>query len=127
MADPAAKILVTDDDDDARRLLATILRGAGFEVKEASSGEEALDIIGKETFDLVILDRSMPGMSGLDVLRTMKERKIKLRTLMLSAYGEEDLWAEAFKLGALDYLLKPYSPKHVLAEIRKNLDKEIPK
>jgi len=127
MADPAAKILVTDDDDDARRLLAAILRGAGFDVREAPSGEDALEIIAKETFDLVILDRSMPGMSGLDVLRALKDKKIKVRALMLSAYGEEDLWAEAFKLGAMDYLLKPYSPKHVLGEIRKNLAKEMPK
>lgn len=120
------KVLVVDDDNDARRLLAAILKGAGFDVAEAPSGEEGLDLIRAQKYDLVLLDRSMPGMSGLDVLRVMKEEGIRLRTLMISAYGEEELWAEAFKLGALDYLLKPYSPNHVLGEIKKALAREFP-
>jgi len=124
---PVPKILVTDDDDDARRLLATILRGAGFEVREVPSGEAALKVLGEEPFDLLVLDRSMPGLSGLDVLRELKERRIKVKTLMISGYGEEELWAEAFALGALDYLLKPYSPNHVLSEIKKTLAKEVPR
>jgi DNA-binding response OmpR family regulator len=127
MTTPVPKILVTDDDDDARRLLAAILRGAGFEVREAPSGEEALKVLGEGPFDLLVLDRSMPGLSGLDVLRALKERHVKIKTLIISAYGEEELWAEAFALGALDYLLKPYSPNHVLGEIKKTLAKEIPK
>ncbi len=115
------KILVVDDDKNARAVLRDILIANAYDVMEAGDGQEALGIVHRDSVDLIITDRSMPGLDGLALLRALREEKRGLPVLMISAYGEERLWAEAIGLGAKDYILKPFDPDSVLKEVRKYL------
>jgi CheY-like chemotaxis protein len=115
------KILIVDDDPTMRSLLREILTGRRYDVVEAQDGQEALDKIHKETIDLLITDRAMPGMGGLDLLRALREEKREIPALLISAYGDEELWASAIGLGAEDYLLKPFSTESVMRVVKRKL------
>lgn len=114
-------ILVVDDDPNARSVLKDMLAAEGYNVLEAMDGIEALAVLGRETVHLVITDRTMPGMDGLVLLKKLQEKKVTLPILMISAYGEEKLWSEAIRLGALDYIMKPFNIHQVLRLIKKHL------
>lgn len=115
----ANRILIADDEKGDNSLISDILSEAGYEVVAVSTGSEALQqLLGRE-FDLFIVDRVMPGMGGIELLNKMREQNIALPTLMISAYGEEKLWAQAIKLGAADYILKPYKASDVLNAVKK--------
>lgn len=117
----ANRILIADDEKGDNSLISDILSEAGYEVVAVSTGSEALQqLLGRE-FDLFIVDRVMPGMGGIELLYKMREQNIALPTLMISAYGEEKLWAQAIKLGATDYILKPYKASDVLNAVKKAL------
>ncbi len=115
------RILVVDDDVAMRTLLREILTGKLYEVIEAADGQQALDLIHKEPFDLMITDRSMPALGGLELLQMLRQEKIDIPALVVSAYGDEDMWAKAIGLGAEDYLLKPFTSDSVLSVVRKKL------
>jgi len=108
------KILVVDDDKTARILLADVLKAEGFEVVEAEDGREALKMIQSQSIDLVMTDRSMPGMDGLALLKVLTERYSSIPVVIISAYGEEKLWGEALQLGAKEYLVKPFKAQEIL-------------
>jgi DNA-binding response OmpR family regulator len=114
-------ILVVDDDDAARAILRDMLTDAGYDVVEAADGVIALGIMEKRTVDLMITDRSMPGLGGLELMGKLKEKKKLVPTLMVSAYGEESFWGTAIGLGAVDYLLKPFKAEDVLKIVEKSL------
>jgi CheY-like chemotaxis protein len=114
-------ILVADDEAASRSLLREILQEAGYNVLEAVDGQEALELIEKKSPDLLITDRSMPRLGGLELLAKLREKKQTLPVLMLSAYGEESFWGQAIGLGAVDYLLKPFKTEDVLSLVRKSL------
>ena len=119
---PAAKkILVVDDDVKIRSLLREILSVLPHQVLEAEDGQQALEIIHQETIDLIITDRSMQRMDGLELLKKLHEEKSTIPTLMISAYGDEDLWASAVGLGAEDYILKPFSSESVMKIVKRKL------
>jgi DNA-binding NtrC family response regulator len=119
---PAAKkILVVDDDVKIRSLLREILSVLPHQVLEAEDGQQALEIIHQETIDLIITDRSMQRMDGLELLKKLHEEKATIPTLMISAYGDEDLWASAVGLGAEDYILKPFSSESVMKIVKRKL------
>jgi YesN/AraC family two-component response regulator len=115
------KILIVDDDVRIRALLKEILSSGPYEVIEAQNGKEGLERVHKEHIDLIITDRSMPVLDGLGLLKALKEEKRQIPTLMISAYGDEDVWAEAIGLGAEDYVLKPFSTESVMKVVEKNL------
>jgi CheY-like chemotaxis protein len=115
------KILIVDDDSQIRTLLKEILRGRRYAVVEAQDGRQALDIVHRESIDLIITDRSMPNMDGLELLKQLREENRQIPTLIISAYGEESLWAEAIALGAEDYILKPFSSESVLKVVKRKL------
>lgn len=121
MAKLKPSILVVDDDPSSRSLLREILQQDGYLVLEADDGELALEFLGRSAIDLVITDRSMPRLGGLELLAKMREQKKKIPVLMLSAYGEEAFWSKAIGLGAIDYLLKPFNADEVLKIVRKAL------
>lgn len=121
MAKLKQSILVVDDDPASRSLLREILQQDGYLVLEADDGELALEFLGRSAIDLVITDRSMPRLGGLELLAKMREQKKKIPVLMLSAYGEETFWSQAIGLGAVDYLLKPFKADEVLKIVRKTL------
>lgn len=115
------RILVVDDDHMSRTLLRDILVPEGYQVREADDGELALEFLGRESFDLMILDRAMPRLGGLELLQALQKKKMTLPVLMISAYGEEALWGKAISLGAQDYLVKPFDGETVLNAVKKCL------
>jgi CheY-like chemotaxis protein len=117
-------ILVVDDDPTGRALLREILVEDGYAVLEAEDGEFALELIETKPVDLVITDRSMPRMDGLELLAKLKENEKTIPSLVISAYGEEALWGQAIGLGAVDYLLKPFKAEDVLKIVSKALGKK---
>ena len=102
------KILVIDDEQNIRKMLARVLSPEGFIVKGAENGLEALKRLQEENYSLVLLDLKMPGLNGIDTLKKIKECDINLPTIMMSAYGSIMEAVEAMKLGALDYVIKPF-------------------
>ncbi len=104
----AYSILVLDDEALTLRTISRALRDEGYEVSVAMSGEEALKIFGEEKPDLVLADVVLPGMDGIEVLRNVKRQNPATIVIMMSAYHMVDRAVEAMKLGAYDYLIKPF-------------------
>ena len=106
----SAKILIVDDELIMRESLAGWLERDGHEVEKTASGEEALKILKESRFDILLVDIKMEGMSGLDVLKQVKESDPDVEIVMITAYGSIATAIEAMKNGAYDYLLKPFEP-----------------
>ncbi len=106
-------VLVVDDEMNIRRTISRSLKNADCQVETAVNGEEALAIIEAHVPDVVLLDMRMPGMSGLDLLKELSERKIQTKIVIITAYGTVENAVEAMKLGAVDFLQKPFTPKDI--------------
>ncbi len=105
-----ARILIVDDESNIRFTVRLALQHVGYDVDTASDGLEALDKFGVgDNFDLVLLDQRMPGMEGLEVLRLMRLRDSRAKIIMATAFGTIDLAVEAMKLGAVDFIRKPFT------------------
>ena len=115
------KILLVDDDIKIRALLREILDVLPYDVVEAADGKEALERLALQPVDLIITDRSMPHMDGLEFLKNLRQTDKTVPVLMMSAYGDEELWGEAVELGVEDYLLKPFDPDSVLKIVKGKL------
>ena len=102
------KILVIDDEQNIRKMLTRVLSPEGFIVKEANNGLEALKRLREENYSLVLLDLKMPILNGIETLKKIKDNDSNLPVIMMSAYGSISEAVEAMKLGALDYLVKPF-------------------
>ena len=102
------KILVIDDEQNIRKMLTRVLSPEGFMVKEANNGLEALKRLQEENYSLVLLDLKMPGLNGIETLKEIRQNDLNLPVIMMSAYGSIPEAVEAMKLGALDYLIKPF-------------------
>jgi len=114
-----AKILIVDDETIMRESLAGWLERDGHAVQTARSGEEALKKCRENRFDILLLDIKMEGMSGLEVLRRVKESDADLAVVMITAYGSIATAIEAMKNGAFDYMLKPFDPNELGVLIEK--------
>lgn len=117
------KILYTDDDASIRAAVRGEITGAGYELDEADDGAEAIQKLGKKDYDLLLLDINMPGKSGLDVLKFIKERNLSCRIIMLSGRLGFSVATETLKLGADEYVTKPFSVEFLLMTIRNVLEK----
>lgn len=104
----AVRVLYAEDDEGSRELVSSTLRDAGYMVDAASDGGGALALLEKESYDLVLLDIRMPGMSGIEVLRHIRRRNLQPRVIMLTAVDELSVAIECVKQGASDYLTKPF-------------------
>lgn len=102
------KILVVDDERGPRDLLETALSEKGFSVKVAKSGKQALQLIDAQSYDLVLSDLKMPDMSGLDLLRKIRERSPETLVILITGYATLDSAIDAIREGAYDYLTKPF-------------------
>src|SRR5512138_1775804 len=111
------KILCADDDRDLLALIAFTLSQAGYLVISCGDGNHAIRSFEEESPDLVILDINMPGASGFDVCRAVRE-KSRTPVMMLTVRGEEEDLVKALELGADDYLTKPFSPRTLLARVK---------
>ncbi|MBI1821243.1 MAG: sigma-54-dependent Fis family transcriptional regulator [Nitrospirae bacterium] len=116
------RILVVDDEVNMRALFEKILGKEGYEVETASTGEEAIQRLEKETFDLIISDLKMPGIDGSQVLKKAKEISPEIPFILLTAFGTIDSAVAAMKEGAFDYLTKPVNNDEVKLVIKKALD-----
>ena len=109
----AKKLMIVDDDAEMRTLLAEYFRRLGFEVTEKENGPAALQAVSSDKFDCFILDVAMPEMSGIDLLKKMRERGITTPALFLTAHDLLDDKVAGFEAGADDYLAKPFSPREL--------------
>jgi DNA-binding response OmpR family regulator len=109
----AKRILIVDDDVEMRTLLAEYFRRLGFEVAEKESAAAALPLANAERFDCFIFDVAMPGMTGLELLRKLRERGVHTPALFLTAHDQLDDKVAGFEAGADDYLAKPFSPREL--------------
>ncbi|BFH75165.1 response regulator transcription factor [Thermus thermophilus] len=110
------KVLLADDDPALLEVLGAYLRGAGFEVLQAEDGERALELYPRA--DLIILDLMLPKLDGFRVLAEVRRERPELPILMLTARGEEEERVKGLELGADDYVVKPFSPKEVVARVK---------
>ncbi len=113
-----ARILIVDDEPIVREAIHDWLVDAGYGVTTARTGEEALEIVARQDFDLVILDVRLPGKTGIRSLQEMKETKPGIKAIIITAYASPELRTEAMKLGAIDYLSKPIAPDQLEGRIR---------
>ena len=116
------RILIVDDEPFNLDLLAQEVRDLGFDVERARDGAEALARTEAYRPDLILLDYMMPGMSGLDVLQEVRRREWDVPVIMVTAHGSIDVAVQAMKLGATDFIEKPFAPDHIALIIRKALD-----
>jgi DNA-binding response OmpR family regulator len=110
-------VLLVDDDRELCRMLAEYLAPEGFKLSTVHDGDEALYLLGRHHFDLIVLDVMLPRMGGLDVLRSLRQ-KLTTPVLMLTARGEEVDRVVGLELGADDYLPKPFNPRELVARMR---------
>ena len=103
-----SRVLVVDDEESIREFLEIMLRKEGYEVTCAEDGQKALDIIKKKSFDLVISDLQMPNMTGIELLKNVKDQYPDMLFMMITAFGTTETAVEAMKLGAYDYITKPF-------------------
>jgi two-component system response regulator PilR (NtrC family) len=118
-----SRILVVDDEGSMRQLLEIALGKEGYQVESAPSGERAGELFGKSQFDLVISDIRMPDMSGVEVLRRIRETSPATPVIMITAYASTDTAVEALRLGAYDYITKPFKLEELKVTIKNALEK----
>jgi two-component system response regulator ResD len=114
----APNLLVVDDEQHIRELCRIYLEKAGYSIIEAGSGAQALELLQRHTIDLVVLDIMLPEVDGWQVLKAIRQRDVWLPVVMLTAVGEEENRIEGLEAGADDYLIKPFSPRELVARVR---------
>ena len=117
-----SNILIIDDDDQLRKSFVKLLGEEGYSVESAASGEAALELVHKKVPDLVVLDMRLPGMNGFETFQSIHEIEPKLPVIIMTAYGTTETAIEATKMGAFDYVLKPFDIPDMLKVIEQGLE-----
>jgi two-component system response regulator AtoC len=120
----AKRILIIEDEANMRHMLEVLLRRSGYEVKTTADGQEALEAIEGEAFRFILCDIKMPRMDGMAFLESAADRLRDSTVIMMSAYGTMDTAIEAMKLGAYDYISKPFKTDEVLLALKKAEERE---
>ncbi|MET0391405.1 MAG: sigma-54 dependent transcriptional regulator [Polyangiales bacterium] len=115
----ARRVLVVDDEENIRLFLHTLLDKKGYAVRTAGTGEQALQLAAEAPADFVLADVKMPGMSGIELCRQLRERWPELTVIVMSAYGSVEVALEAVRVGAYDYVAKPFKQDEVLFALAK--------
>ncbi|UCG77973.1 MAG: sigma-54-dependent Fis family transcriptional regulator [Nitrospirota bacterium] len=118
------RILIVEDERNMNEVLKMLLEGEGYEVASAYDGNEGIDILNKDIFDLVITDINMPGIDGFGVLKTVKEISPDTIVVMITAFGTTERAIEAMKLGAYDYIDKPFKIDEIRLIVKKALERK---
>jgi two-component system response regulator PilR (NtrC family) len=118
-----SRILIVDDEQSMRDFLSIMLKKEGYDVVTAENGGGALKAIHAEIFDLVITDVKMAGIDGIEVLKTVKEVSPETVAIMITAFATAETAVEAMKLGAYDYITKPFKVDEIKLVIQKALEK----
>jgi len=117
-------ILVVDDDEALRRLCTRVLAARGYEVHTAADGEEAVRKVQSHAYRVVLLDLMMPGMDGIECLKQMKARGCRADVVMVTGYGNVPTAVEAMKVGARDFIEKPFKPQDLHAMLEDILQRQ---
>ena len=112
-----ARILLVDDEVVLANNMARLLENRGYRVAAVNSGERALDLLAERVFDIVVLDLKMPGMGGLATLREIRRAEYGCSVLILTGHGSVDSACDAMRMGAYDYLTKPYEIGDLVGKI----------
>jgi DNA-binding NtrC family response regulator len=102
------RILAIDDESNIRRLLTNELEREGFRVATAATGEQGLELVERECFDLALVDLKLPGMSGIDVIRRIRRMHLPVDAIVITGHGDIDMAVQSMKMGALDFIIKPF-------------------
>jgi two-component system, NtrC family, response regulator HydG len=114
---PAGNILIIDDEESMRIACVQVLTEAGYRAKAAENGDAGIELCMKEAFDVVLLDLMMPGISGMEVLKILREKSSRVSIVIITAFGTVETAVNAMKLGAGDFLAKPFSPEALIATV----------
>lgn len=117
-------ILIVDDEKNIRMTLSQALESFGFDIHTAVNGEEALNMLERKRFCMILLDLKMPGMDGMDVLRKVRVARPDIKIIIITAHGSIESAVEAIKLGAVDFIQKPFTPKDIRTLVTKVLDRD---
>jgi two-component system response regulator AtoC len=115
------RVLIADDERNIREALSSLLAGEGIETRTAADGAAARALLESEAFDGMVMDLRMPRMDGLELLRWISETGPRVPVIVISAYGDVSDAVQAMKLGARDYLVKPFDPEELLLRLRRLL------
>ena len=118
-----SRILVIDDDQGVRESMTRMLRGAGYTVDTAPTGEDGLTLAADNRFDVILSDMRMPGISGIDVLRRLREQHIDSGFIIMTGFGTVETAVEAMKLGAVDFVQKPFFRDELLMRVKSAADR----
>jgi len=117
-------ILIVDDEKNIRLTLSQTLEALGVEPDTAANGEETLAKLKEKEFGLILLDLKMPGMDGMEVLRRVREIRPDIRVIIITAYGTIESAVEAMKLGAVDFIQKPFATEEIRELVSRVIDRE---
>jgi DNA-binding NtrC family response regulator len=112
-------VLIVDDDQALANVLTTTLNAEGYEALSAYDGEQAIGVLCKRKFDLVLLDIKMPKVDGIEVLKFVQKNMPSVKVMMLTGFGDLKLAMQSKQYGAVDFLTKPYDHDEVLSKIEK--------
>jgi len=118
------KILIVDDDINLCTVLKDELTEVGYEADFVNNGDSAFGYLTKKAVDLILLDLKMPGKDGFDVLRELRSKKLNVKVIVLTAYADVKSAIDSAKLGATDFISKPYDFDELLITIRKVLQRD---
>ncbi len=120
------RLLIIDDEENMRHMLCALLHKFAYRIDTASDGSQGLTLFEKEPYDFVLCDIKMPEMDGMEFLRSVGREKLSAATvIMMSAYGSIDMAIDAIKLGAYDYISKPFKPDEVYLALKKAEEREV--
>jgi len=114
------KVLVVDDSLYMRTLIKDALAGAGYEIiGMAANGESAIDMAFELQPDIITLDNILPDMLGIDILKVLREEEVPSKVVMISAVGQQSVVEEGLKMGAVDYIVKPFTTEQLIGVVNK--------
>lgn len=119
-------VLIVDDEEVIRDVCSQILEAEGYEVSTACNGREALREVSENEFDVVVTDIMMPDMSGLELLEVIKSTSLDICTVVITGLGTFDMATQSDRLGAREFVVKPFTPDELSAAVGKALGKQKP-
>jgi len=117
------KVLIIDDEKNIRLTLSQCLEFSNYDVETAVSGEHGLTKYNESKYDVILLDMKMPGIDGMEVLRRIKEQDPLQNVIMITAHGTIETAVEAMKIGAIDYIRKPFTPDEIRSIVKRVLER----
>ncbi|MBU3137538.1 response regulator [Clostridium gasigenes] len=118
------RILIVDDEKNIRIALKQCFKGENYKVEMANDGKEAIEKLKNDRYDLILMDYQMPNKNGLEVLEDIRKNNIETRVIIMTAYGTVDIAVDSMKLGAVDFISKPFTIAKVKDVVRESLKKD---